>query len=203
MLEPHLEYEKIAWAENQLICGIDEVGRGCVAGPIVVGAVVMPIGHKQIEGVRDSKKVSQKKREKLFFEIIEQCEDFSIGLAPSSSIDEIGIVSSLHLAAKHAVDGLSIRPNKLIVDAMELPGIEMEQEAAIKGDSIVYSISCASIIAKVFRDQIVSALDNVYEGHSFSSHKGYGTKGHYESIRKFGLTPEHRVSFLRNVISRY
>lgn len=198
MEEPHLEYEKIAWSNNQLICGIDEVGRGCVAGPIVVGAVVMPKGHKQIEGVRDSKKISQKKREKLFFEIIEQCEDFSLGLASSASIDKIGIVSSFHAAAKYAVDGLKIRPDKLIVDAMKLP-IEIEQEVVIKGDAIVYSISCASIIAKVFRDQIVSALDNVYEGYNFTSHKGYGTKGHYEAIIKLGLTKEHRQTFLRNL----
>lgn len=196
MQDPHLDYEKVVWKTGGLVCGMDEVGRGCVAGPIVVGAVIMPIGHKQIEGVRDSKKVTEKKREKLFFEIIEQCEDFSIGLVPSSSIDEIGIMPSLYTAAKHAIDGLSKKPSKIMMDAMELPDIEIEQEAIIRGDSIVYSISCASIIAKVFRDKVVMGLDNIYEGYNFSSHKGYGTKGHYESIKKFGLTKEHRKTFI-------
>lgn len=199
MTYPNTDYEIEIWSKGGLACGIDEVGRGCVAGPVVAASVIMPKGHKQIDGVKDSKKLSQKKREALFEEILSSCADFGIGLIPAQDIDNYGIVLATKNAMLESFNHLSLVPDLVLIDAMEVGEIPIQQESIIKGDVKVYSISCASIVAKVFRDRVVIGLENDYKEHQFSSHKGYGTKAHFETIKKHGLTPEHRRTFLKKL----
>ncbi|MDD3481235.1 MAG: ribonuclease HII [Patescibacteria group bacterium] len=198
MKYPSTDYEVSVWASGGLACGIDEVGRGCVAGPVVAAAVIMPAGHKPLEHVRDSKKLTVKKREELFYEILDSCADFGVGLLSAAEIDRIGIVDSVRGAMSEAVSSLVLTPDLLLIDAMKIEGIPITQKSIIKGDESVYSIACASIVAKVYRDRVVMGLDNVHPNHEFSSHKGYGTKKHFENIREHGMTEEHRKSFLKN-----
>lgn len=199
MINPGTENEIEIWARGGLACGIDEVGRGCVAGPVVAAAVIMPKGHKPIASVRDSKKLTAKKREELFEEILSSCADFGVGLLSASLVDEIGIVAAVKGAMTEAFTNLVLTPDLLLIDAMEIEEIPITQRAIIKGDEKVYSIACASIVAKVYRDRVVMGLDNVHPKHEFSSHKGYGTKKHFENIRKHGMTDEHRKTFLTNI----
>lgn len=200
MVYPNTDYEIEIWSKGGLACGIDEVGRGCVAGPVVAASVIMPKGHKPIDDIRDSKKLSQKKREALFEEILSSCADFGIGLIPAQDIDNHGIVPATKNAMLESFNQLSLAPDLILIDAMEVEEIPIQQESITKGDMKVYSISCASIVAKVFRDRVVIGLENDYKEHQFSSHKGYGTKAHFDTIKKHGLTPEHRKSFLKNHI---
>lgn len=198
---PDLEYEKEAWLIDSLICGVDEVGRGCLAGPVVAAAVVLPKNHKPITGIRDSKKISVKKRELLFDEILKASCDFGIGLVSAKEVDDIGIVQATKKAMTESINSLLSLPEIAIIDAVILENINLEQKNITKGDEKCYSVACASIIAKVFRDRTVSGLDNIFPNHGFSSHKGYGTKAHYEAIKNYGLTPEHRRSFLKSLSS--
>lgn len=202
MILPNLDYEKEAWLRDKFVSGIDEVGRGCLAGPVVAATVILPKQHKPIIGVRDSKKLSSKKREEIYEQILDLALDFGVGLIPASEIDEIGIVSATKKAMFQAIENLSYRPDILLIDAMVLDEVEIEQKSIIRGDESCYSISCASIVAKVFRDRVVSGLDNVHPNYQFSSHKGYGTKLHYEAIQAYGLTSEHRRTFLKNLNSK-
>lgn len=195
MKEPHLKFEKEIWNQKKISCGIDEVGRGCLAGPVVAAAVVISADHKPIKNIRDSKKLTPKMRRELFEIILENCLDFGIGLASAKEIDEIGIAPASKKAMARAVNHLSSSPDHLLIDAFRIEEIEITQTPIIKGDEICYSIACASIVAKVFRDNIVSGLDNIYPKYSFSTHKGYGAKMHIEAIKKHGLTDEHRRSF--------
>lgn len=199
MKQPHLNFEKEVWAEGNLACGIDEVGRGCIAGPVVAAAVVFSPDHKPHEKIRDSKKLTPKMREELFGYILENCVDFGVGLAAASSIDEAGIVPSTKMAMTEALAQLSKTPDVLLIDAVKLEDVKITQKSIIKGDENVYSIAAASIIAKVFRDKVVSGFDNIWPEFEFSSHKGYGTQKHYEAIKKHGLTLEHRRSFCKNI----
>ncbi len=198
MITPHFEFEKEAWLKNLTSCGVDEVGRGCIAGPVVAGAVSFPKNHKLNEKIRDSKKLTEKAREELFDFILDECDDFGIGLVPATEIDEIGIVPATKKAMKIAIESINIKMDLILIDAVKLEDVLTTQKSIIKGDEKVYSIAAASIIAKVFRDRIVSGLDNVYEDYGFSSHKGYGTKKHYEALNSSGHTPEHRKTFLKN-----
>lgn len=200
MKYPNTDYEVDIWSRGGLACGIDEVGRGCVAGPVVAAAVIMPKGHKPIEYIRDSKQLTAKKREALFDEILSSCADFGVGLLSAAEIDEFGIVDAVKRAMTEAVNSLVLTPDLLLVDAMKIEEIPITQESIVKGDESVYSIACASIIAKVYRDRVVMGLDNVHPKHEFSSHKGYGTKKHFENIREHGMTEEHRKSFLKKII---
>jgi ribonuclease HII len=197
MKRPHLKYEQEIWDVNGLACGVDEVGRGSIAGPVVAAAVVFPSGHQPIENVRDSKKLTPKMRAEIFDLILDNVSDFGVGLVPAIEIDEFGIVPATKKAMKLAIDSLLKVPEVVLIDALSLPEITITQKSIIKGDESVYSISAASIIAKVYRDAVVSGLDNIYPEYGFSSHKGYGTQRHYEVISRYGITPEHRKTFLK------
>jgi ribonuclease HII len=196
MKVPHLDFEKRVWDVGGLACGVDEVGRGCIAGPVVAAAVIMPQGHVPIVNVRDSKKLTAKMRAEIYDLILDSVSDFGIGLVTAQEIDEIGIGVATKKAMKEAIDSLSIKPDLVLVDALILENVELAQKAIIKGDESIYSISAASIVAKVYRDAVVSGLDNVYSEYFFSEHKGYGTKKHYGAIEKKGMTSEHRKTFL-------
>jgi ribonuclease HII len=196
MKVPHLDFEKKVWDEGGLACGVDEVGRGCIAGPVVAAAVIMPAGHKPILNVRDSKKLTPKMRAKIFDLILDNVSDFGVGLVPAWEIDKIGIGVATKKAMKEAIDSLKLSPDMVLVDAVILEDVGFSQKAIIKGDENVYSISAASIVAKVYRDAIVSGLDNVHANYAFSEHKGYGTRKHYKAIEYLGLTSEHRRTFL-------
>lgn len=198
---PHLNFEKEAWKNNIVVCGVDEVGRGCIAGPVVAAAVSFSENHKPHQKIKDSKKLTPKMREELFDFILEDCNDFGIGLVSASEIDEIGIVPATKKAMKLAIESINNQTALVMIDAVILDNIPIAQKSIIKGDEKVYSIAAASIVAKVFRDKVVSGLDNVYKNYEFSSHKGYGTKAHYEAINKNGLTLEHRRTFLKSYMT--
>lgn len=198
MQKPNLKHEREHWAKDQLVCGVDEVGRGCLAGPVVAAAVVLKKNHKRVKNVRDSKTLNENQRREIFNTILESVEDFGVGLVPAGEIDLIGIHVASKLAMAQAIRQLSLTPQKVLVDGMfVIEEVDLPQEAIIGGDAKCYSISCASIVAKVFRDQVVAGFDNLYPEYGFSSHKGYGTKKHQEALRIFGPTPEHRRTFLR------
>ncbi|MGD0886598.1 MAG: ribonuclease HII [Thermodesulfovibrionales bacterium] len=178
----------------QRIAGIDEAGRGPLAGPVVAAAVVLP-PLKTIAGLRDSKKVPEKEREALFWDVFCTCLDIGIGIVESETIDKVNIFRATQLAMKTAVEDLVTRPDLLLIDAMKLPSLRMRQVPLIKGESCSASIAAASIIAKVVRDRIMEHYDRVYPGYGFARHKGYPTKGHIQNIIHNGPCPIHRKSF--------
>ena len=180
------------------VCGIDEAGRGPLAGPVVSAAVILPIGLV-IEGLDDSKKLTEKKREKLFDIIKEQAIYVSVGIATEKEIDEQNILKATFLAMKRAVDRLSVSPDYALVDGNRNPTIGVPTTCIIKGDATSPSIAAASIIAKVTRDRMMIELDKEFPEYLFKKHKGYGTKLHYEKIKEFGILDVHRRSFLKNL----
>ena len=182
------------------ICGIDEAGRGPLAGPVVIASVIMP-ADSMIEGVNDSKKVSEKKREILYDKIIEQAISYGVAIIGQDEIDEINILNATKKGLTISLQELTIRPDLILVDALEhIDTIGIPYESIIKGDAKCYSISCASIIAKVTRDRIMREWDKVYPEYNFAQHKGYGTAKHIEAIKQYGLCPIHRISFTKNII---
>ena len=182
------------------IVGIDEAGRGPLAGPVV--AVSLNWGNNDLlEGVKDSKKITEKKRNKLYDLIIEKAEDIGIGIIHEKKIDEINILKSTYLAMRKSIDHLNKKPDIILVDGNKADLNNMKQKNIIKGDSLSYSIACASIIAKVTRDRIMKSYSLVFPEYGFDKHKGYGTKFHLEMIKKFGSTVIHRKSF--NPISKF
>lgn len=195
-----LEYENLAYADGfEVVCGIDEAGRGPLAGPVYAAAVILPKGHI-VEGVNDSKKISKKKRDMLYDKIIEECVDYSIGVATEKEIDEINILQATFLAMRRAVEGLSVKPDIALIDGNKTPNLDIEQRAIIKGDSKSANISAASIIAKVSRDRYMLEMAEKYPEYQFEKHKGYGTKLHYEMIEKYGVSPIHRITFLKKFL---
>ncbi len=182
-----------------VVCGCDEAGRGPLAGPVVAATVILPEGLV-IEGLDDSKKLSEKKREKLFDTIIENCIDYAIAKAEVEEIEEINILNASMLAMNRAVSMLKDKPNLALVDGNIVRGFEMRAVPVIKGDSICPSIAAASILAKVTRDRILLELDEKYPEYSFKKHKGYATKVHREAILKYGPSPIHRPSFLTKLL---
>ena len=184
----------------QYICGIDEAGRGPLAGPVVVGAVIMP-KDSFIEGVNDSKKVSEKKREKLYDLITEEAIAYSVGIIDYNTIDEINILNATKLGLKKSLEELKVRPDIILVDAlnnMDTNGIPYK--SIIKGDAKVYSIACASIIAKVTRDRIMREWDSIYPAYGFEKNKGYGTAAHIAAIKENGPCIIHRKTFIKNFV---
>lgn len=192
------EYEGQCYEQGyMLVAGVDEVGRGPLAGPVVAAAVILGEGVL-IPGVNDSKKLSEQKREYLYDEIKSKAMCCSIGIVSEKIIDEINILNATYMAMKQALEGLSTKPEYILLDAVTLKDVNIPQKGIIKGDSLSLSIAAASIIAKVERDRIISSYDEVYPHFNFSKHKGYGTSEHIECIKKYGLLPIHRRSFTRN-----
>jgi len=183
----------------EYICGVDEVGRGPLAGPILTAAVVLPKGII-IPYVNDSKTVSEPMREKLYDIIIEQAISVSFGQCSSAEIDAMGIAVADSEAMRKAVEGLSVRPDRVLVDAFIIPDIDIEQVAMIKGDRKSQSIAAASIVAKVMRDRMMVRYDKEYPGYDFAGNKGYGTKLHIDALRQIGPCEIHRMSFIGNFI---
>lgn len=182
------------------ICGIDEAGRGPLAGPVYAAAVILPLGL-EITGLNDSKKLSEKKREELFDVICEKAVDFSIGIADEKEIDKINILNATFLAMKRAVDGLKIRPDYALIDGNRYPRIGgVTEETIVKGDGKSMSVAAASILAKVSRDRYMLEIAEKYPQYCFEKHKGYGTKLHYEMLEKYGISPVHRKSFLKKLL---
>ncbi|AUN15325.1 ribonuclease HII [[Clostridium] sordellii] len=181
------------------IGGIDEAGRGPLAGPVVAAVVVFKPGTK-IEGINDSKKLSEAKRDELFEIIKEEALDYGIGIVQKDEIDEYNILNATYMAMKKAVNCLKQKPDYLLVDAAHIPDVDIEQKSIIKGDSKSISIAAASILAKVTRDSIMYEYDKMYPEYGFASHKGYGTDQHYKAIREHGITSIHRRSFLKNIL---
>jgi len=181
------------------ICGIDEAGRGPLAGPVVAGAVILPKG-KRILYVNDSKKLSEKKRNELFDVIKEEALSYGIGIVSPEKIDEINILQATYEAMRQAVSQLSVPPDILLNDAVTIPGIDVRQIPIIKGDAKSLTIASASILAKVTRDRMMIEYDSLYPEYGFAKHKGYGTKAHIEAIKEYGACPIHRKTFIRNFI---
>lgn len=180
------------------ICGVDEAGRGPLAGPVFAAAVILPEDY-EIDGLNDSKKLSEKKREKLYDEIIEHALAYSVQSCDNNVIDEINILAATMLAMKTAVESLGIKPDIVFVDGNRLPKLEVPAEYVIKGDATSASIAAASILAKVSRDRFMYEMDKKYPEYCFEKHKGYPTKLHYEKIREFGPSEIHRLSFLKKM----
>ena len=176
------------------ICGIDEAGRGPLCGPVVAAAVILP-KDKCIEGVNDSKKLSEKKREKLYDDIIENAVAYGIGMSDVSVIEEVNILNATKLAMKKAIENLKIKPDYVLIDGNQMIDIDIKGETVVSGDARSESIAAASILAKVTRDRMLVEYDKKYPEYGFAKHKGYGTKAHIEAIGKYGLTDIHRPSF--------
>ncbi len=188
-----------------LLCGIDEAGRGPLAGPVVVAAVIIPSLPK-IEGVKDSKKVSEKNRDFLFDKIIAAAIEFRISVIDNKTIDDLNILQSTMLGIEKCIRNLAYNPDKYIIDGNYFKLRNdyhkcINYETIVKGDDKFYEISCASIIAKVTRDRIMKSYDNQYPVYGFCSNKGYGTEKHIRAIKKYGICPIHRKSFLKNVFT--
>lgn len=181
------------------VCGVDEAGRGPLAGPVYAAAVILPVGVK-IEGLNDSKKLSEKKRDALFDIINEVALSVSVGVATEKEIDEINILQATFLAMKRAVEGLEIPADYAIIDGNRMPNLNIDGETVVKGDGKVMSVAAASIIAKVSRDRFMLKLAEQYPQYQFEKHKGYGTRLHCEMIEKYGVSPVHRKTFLKKIL---
>jgi len=193
------DFDKSLLNENiKYIAGIDEVGRGPLAGPVVTACVVMPY-DEMLSGVFDSKKVTKKNREKLFEEIKNKAISYSISVKNQDIIDEINILNATKESMKESFNTLNIKPDLLLVDAVKLNICENEM-SIIKGDATSYAIACASILAKVYRDRLMEKYAKIYPNYDFENNVGYGTKKHIEAIKTFGITPIHRLSFLGKII---
>lgn len=185
--------------EFSYICGIDEAGRGPLVGPVVAGAVVLP-ADCEILYLNDSKKLSEKKRDELYDEIMEKAIAVGVGFSTPARIDEINILQATYEAMKTAINSMSVSPDILLNDAVTIPGINVKQVPIIKGDAKSVSIAAASIIAKVTRDRYMEEMDKKYPEYGFAKHKGYGTAEHIAALKKYGPCPEHRRSFIGNFI---
>jgi len=190
-----LHWERKLWAQGlHLVAGLDEVGMGCLAGPVVAAAVILDPADIP-DGIRDSKKLTPKRRAEIKNLIQEKALHFAIGLASVEEIDHINIYHAARLAMKRAVEGLSLKPDFLLVDGRASIDIEIKQEAIIKGDEKSFSIGAASILAKVYRDTLMVQMDQDYPGYEFAKHKGYGSVLHRQNLQKRGPSPIHRKSF--------
>lgn len=184
------------------VCGIDEAGRGPLAGPVCAAAVILPTDCV-IEGLNDSKKLTEKKREFLFPIIQEKALAWSIGWASAEEIDEMDILQATFLAMTRAVEGLDLQPGWALVDGNRMPPLSVPGETVVKGDAQCASIAAASILAKVSRDRLLREWDALYPQYGFAKHKGYGTKAHYAAILQYGVLPIHRKSFLKNLKEKH
>ena len=192
------EYER-EYRDCQLICGVDEAGRGPLAGPVAAGAVILPKDCR-ILYLNDSKKLSEKRREELFLEIQEKAVAFCVGIVGPERIDEINILQATYEAMRQAIEGLGVKPDLLLNDAVTIPGVDIFQVPIIKGDAKSVSIAAASILAKVTRDHMMMEYDGLFPQYGFGKHKGYGTAAHVAAIKEFGPCPIHRRSFLKKIL---
>lgn len=200
LLQLKQEEEKLYQTGMKYICGIDEAGRGPLAGPVVVGAVILP-QTSFLEGINDSKKVSEKKRELLYEQITNEAISWSVGIVDQKEIDKINILNATKKALTMAVEGLKQRPDLILVDALEhINTLGIPYQSIVKGDASRYSIAAASIIAKVTRDRIMRQWDEIYPQYGFASNKGYGTAKHIQAIKEHGICDLHRESFVQKFI---
>ena len=196
------EFENQYHAEGyNVICGVDEAGRGPLAGPVYAAAVILPDGLEEL-GINDSKKMSEKKREQLFDIVTENAIAYGVGFATEKEIDEINILNATYLAMKRAVEAMGVKPDMVLVDGNRKPGTGYEEVTIVKGDAKSISIAAASILAKVSRDRYMRELAEKYPEYEFERHKGYGTKLHYEKIEQYGIRPDHRRSFLKKILEK-
>lgn len=198
-----LDYENKYIANGcKYIAGIDEAGRGPLAGPVCVAIVIMPLDEQSIiEKVNDSKKLTEKMREKLFDEIIDKAIDYHIEFIDESTIDAINILNATKLGMLNCINSIKTKPEIVLIDAVKID-TEVPTESIIKGDALSYSIACASILAKVSRDRFMLDMDLKYPEYNFKKHKGYGTKEHIEKLKTYGKCPIHRESFIKNFIGK-
>lgn len=183
-----------------LIAGIDEAGRGPLAGPVCVAMVIMPLNQEDIiEGVNDSKKLTEKKRELLYEKIIDKAIAYHVELVDEETIDALNILNATKLGMLTCINTIEKKPDIVLIDAVKIDS-DIETLSIIKGDSLSYSIACASILAKVTRDRLMLELDKEYPEYGFAKHKGYGTKAHIEALKKYGKCPRHRDSFIKNFV---
>ena len=198
---PDFSYENDALAKGyKIVCGVDEAGRGPLAGPVCAAAVILPKNF-EIEGLNDSKKISEKKREILFDIIKEKAVAYCIAFGTVEEIEEYNILEATYIAMNRAIDGLDVKPDFALIDGNRVPkGISVPCETVVKGDAKSCSIAAASILAKVTRDRLMLEYDKKYPQYLFAQHKGYGTKAHYEAIKQHGVCEIHRLSFLKNVL---
>ena len=194
-LEGMLEYEK-KYQAAAFVCGVDEAGRGPLAGPVVAGAVILPKDLK-ILYLNDSKKLTEKRREELYLEIQEKAFSWNVGIVGPDVIDQINILQATYEAMRQAVGGLSVKPDVLLNDAVVIPGLSMPQEKIIHGDAKSLSIAAASVMAKVTRDHMMMEYDKLFPEYGFGKNKGYGTAVHIQALREYGPCPIHRKSFLK------
>ena len=197
-LEGMKEYER-KYASCGFICGIDEAGRGPLAGPVVAAACILPTAC-EILYLNDSKKLTEKRREELFVEIQEKAVSFGVGIVSPAVIDEINILQATYEAMRQAIEGLGVKPELLLNDAVTIPGVDIFQVPIIKGDAKSVSIAAASILAKVTRDHMMMEYDRLFPQYGFGKHKGYGTAAHVAAIKEFGPCPIHRRSFLKKIL---
>lgn len=201
-LKNMLEIENNLYNQGyKYICGVDEAGRGPLCGPVVAAAVILP-KDICIEGVNDSKKLSEKKREKLYDDIMARALAVGVGISDVDVIEKVNILNATKLAMIQAINNLQITPDYVIVDGNQKIDITIPLDTVIKGDAKSESIACASIIAKVTRDRMLLKYDKEYPEYGFSKHKGYGTKLHIEAIKEYGITPIHRTSFCKKFINK-
>ncbi len=182
-----------------VVCGVDEAGRGPLAGPVFAAAVILPENYTH-EILNDSKKLSEKKRDLVYDDIIRDAVSYSVGIATEKEIDEINILNATFLAMKRAVDGLSVKPDFAYIDGNQYPKTGVKEETIVKGDAKCMSVAAASIIAKVSRDRFMLKISEQYPEYQFEKHKGYGTKLHYEMIEKYGVSDVHRRTFLKKIL---
>lgn len=204
--EELLRQEKMHETEKRLlsrgyrfIAGVDEAGRGPLAGPVYAAAVILP-ENIRLDGINDSKKLSEKKREALFGQIIQSAVDYCIYSVDEKIIDEINILNATHMAMNGAVNGLKQKPDYVIIDGNSIKGMNLPHETIVKGDAKSISIAAASILAKVSRDRYITKMAEEYPEYGFEKHKGYGTKAHYAAIEKYGICPIHRKTFLKKIL---
>lgn len=199
MLDPLFDQEYREFCGGH-ICGVDEAGRGPLAGPVYAAAVILS-PERPIAGLNDSKKLSEKKREALFDEILEKAEAYAIASASVEEIEQYNILGATYLAMTRAVEGLSQKPELVLVDGNRVPpALQIPAKTVVKGDAQSESIAAASILAKVSRDRVLLELDTRYPQYGFAGHKGYGTAAHTAALREYGPCPEHRPSFLRKIL---
>lgn len=195
--EINYDFEKEALDNGyRTVCGVDEAGRGPLAGPVCAAAVILPPDCK-IEGLNDSKKLTEKKRDSLYDIIKEKAVAYSIVMVDEKAIDEINILQATLKAMREAINGLSVQPDLALIDGNQKPNSGIDEITLVKGDAKSMSIAAASVLAKVTRDRFMLELDEKYPEYQFKKHKGYGTKLHYEALEKYGSSPVHRMTFLK------